>query len=409
MIVLETYNIKGHNDFELNIKRESLLTYHISYNNSKKIKGIIFILPGRGIDGSLDYQKNLIKYIAEEYALLAVFVEYHALINIVSKNKNSAKYNFSNDDIEILVHMLKKFNLTLNQDNLDFNSIIHQLELQIRDKKLNSEFSEDFKLRLTATKYPYKGEYQNFGLLQAIDILTVLYHLRKIGYKNIIKHKPIITVGNSHGGYISYLLRKFAPNTFDVIIENSSYIKPYIKYIIGFEDDINNPEVNLVYPNIILNCFTKTYWNTTKGSPYEFNETAYEIRDLSNPFQNKQLLEYSKKTSIISYHSIFDELAIYKDKLDYCNYLSYNNYNVKLNTISNENQIDGKLIKNLNHAMDMSTKELIMKEIPNILKNKKSTPTDLCKRTIIEYETSLNDIYRFNFKKNKINVKKLKK
>jgi len=410
MILIKRYNIKPHNDFELNIKRESLLTYHISYNTNKKAEGIVFLLPGRGVDSSFKYQKKLMRYISEEYNVLAVFVEYHSIFSrVVKDEKKSAKYGFSRDDTDILFYMLKKYDLVLDENNLDFNSIIHQLEAQIRDKKSKNEFTDEFKLKLTATLYPYKNEYENFGVVQAIDILTVLYHLKEIGYKNIIKNKPLITVGNSHGGYISYLLRKFAPNTFDVIIENSSYIKPYLKSIIGFENDINDSEVDLFYPNIILNCFVKSYWNLNENSSYYFNKTAYEIRDLSNTLQNKQLLKYGNKTEIISYHSAFDTLAPYKDKLDYYNYMKLNNYNIKLNIISSENQIDGRLIKNLNHAMGMSTKELINKEIPTILKNKKkSTPTDLSKKSIIEYNTSLNDTYRFEFKKNKIKVKLLK-
>ena len=45
MIVLKSFNIKGSDDLELDIKRDSSLTYHIAYNESKEPDGMIFSIP----------------------------------------------------------------------------------------------------------------------------------------------------------------------------------------------------------------------------------------------------------------------------------------------------------------------------------------------------------------------------
>lgn len=408
MIKLETYHIQGHDDFELNIKRDSQLTYHIAYNNTKEPDGIIFTIPGFGGDAVVNYQKNLIKYIAKEFNLLAVFVEYHSIFSRLTKDKETASCQFGVADTEILINIINKLNIKLDENNLDTQSIINQISRHISQLKNQNIIDKNFRLPLFATLCPYKNEYQNFGVLQAIDILTVLYHIKSLGFSEIINKKPVIAIGSSHGGYLANLLMKFSPNTFDTIIDNSCYIKPPLNYIVGFEQNKQSPEFTIRNQNIDLSLFTLTNWTLQSNSPYQFNKSSYEIRDLSNDEQIKQLSNYNNKTNIISYHSTLDKISSYNDKKQYSINLSNYNYNYTLNTINSEDQIDGKLIKNLNHAMGMSIKELIKTTLPMALKDIKSTQTDICKQSTITYKTSLNDIYQFDFKDNTLEVNLIK-
>ena len=75
---------------------------------------------------------------------------------------------------------------------------------------------------------------------------------------------------------------------------------------------------------------------------------------------------------------------------------------MKFHTISSKDQIDGKLIKHLDHSMGMSIKTLLEKELPEVLKNGKShKKSDLELESKIIYETySYN--YQFDFKKDGI-------
>ena len=295
--------------------------------------------------------------------------------------------------------------INLDENKLDFNNIINTVDTRIGELKSSNHLDQDFKLYMWATLCPHKDEYQNFGVLQSIDILTVLYHIKSLGYEDIINNKPIIALGSSHGGYIANLLMKFAPNTFDAIIDNSCYAKPPLNYIVGFETNPNSAEYCMISQNIKINFFTLTNWSTKKNNN-EFNNASYEIRDLSNLDQINQLSAYGFKTKVISYHSIIDTISSYEDKNNYIKELEKNNYKCILNTIKSEDQIDGTLIKNLNHSMGMSIKALVDTELPNILNSiPVNTETDLSLESIIKYNVSNNSAFVFEFNKNSINAK----
>lgn len=381
------------------------MRYHIACNTQVEPDGIIFIIPGFGGDSSVDYQRSLIKDSALKYNVIAVFVEYHSIFARVSVEKESAVMQFGKNDTELLIRTIDKYKIQLDENRLDFDSIVEQIKFHIEQLKKENKLDKEFLLNLWATLYPYKNEYQNFGILQAIDILTVLYHIKSIGYSKIINQKKIIALGSSHGGYIANLLMKLAPNTFDVVIDNSSYVKPKLEYIIGFEKNFNKSEYKIQSDNILLNCSVLTHWTKEKNTDNEFHESAYEIRDLLDKNQMKQFIKYSNKTSIISYHSKYDRIAIYEEKEKYCDELMKYKFDINLNTIELKSQIDGKLIKNLDHAMGMSIKELVRITLPEILENKISTETDICKLSKIEYKTSKSYIYLFDFLKDKITAK----
>lgn len=407
MIKLTTYSIKGSDDFELDLPRTSELTYHLAQNHDLEPDGIIFIIPGFGNDANLDYQKNIIKYIAKEYNLLAIFVEYHSCFN---RQENGAHLEFNDFDLNIFNEILDRYDIDLKSDRLSFYEKLEILNTYIDNEKLKNPDFKNYRENIFATLMPKKNEYQNFGILQSLDILTVLYHIKSLGYKDIISKKPIIAVGSSHGGYIANLLMKFAPNTFDVIIENSGYIKPPLRYIIGQETDTRMAECLSTYKeSILIHSFTYTKWSTNKKSPYYFSSSAYEIRDLSNKLHIQELSKHGNKTQIISYHSTEDQIASFTDKENYLNELSNCHFNISLHSVYSKDQIDGKFIKNLKHAMGMSNKELLKNTLPNILKNyTSSTTTDICKLSNIEYKTSNGNIYRFRFMKNNIEANLIK-
>ncbi len=395
MVNINRYDIQGNDDFELNIQRRSLLRYHISSNDLKEPSGIVFLIPGFGEDSQVNYQRNLMKYLSEKFNVVAVFVEYHSIFSRKTKEKESCIIDFSEEDVETLIEAIQKFNIQLDENKLDIDNVLKTINKSLDKMKQSGKIEDSFILDLWATMYPYKGEYQNFGVLQAVDILTVLYHMKSTGYKDIIEKKPIIAQGSSHGGYIANLLIKFAPNTFDAIIDNSCYVKSIAAFIVGYEYDKKLPEYKLQYPNMKLNLFTYSHW-TLKETPYKFNKNHFEIRELINTEQFNQFCKYGKKTKVISYHSKFDDLAFYDGKLEYMNLLDECGYETKFITIDSEDQIDGKLIKNIKHAMGMSVKELLNTELPELLKIKTSK-TDLDMQSIVKYKThSANYIFDYN-------------
>lgn len=232
MIKIETRNIKGNDDLELNIKRSAPLTYHIAYDTTKRPNGVIFSIPGFGRDADINYQLNLIQYIAKKYNLVAVCVEYHCYFNRIY---NGASYDFNSFDKNIFLDIVSRYNIKLDPENSDFEYMANKLNEYVKNEKQKDSSYKNYRENIFATIQPKKNEYQNFGILQTIDILSVLYDLKDIGFNDIIENKPLFAFGSSHGAYITNLLMKFAPNTFDAILENSAYVKPPLMYIVGQE------------------------------------------------------------------------------------------------------------------------------------------------------------------------------
>lgn len=399
MINIKTYEILAKDDLELNIKRTSLLKYHIAYKNIEKLEGIVFLIPGFGPDANLNYQINILKFLAEHYNVLAVFVEYHA---INCRLSNKATLNFDDIDMEIVSNVYKKLNIQLDPYKSNIGNILKNIEDQLNNLKKEKLIGLDYKEILVATLYPDKNEYQNFGLLQALDILNVLYDLKKLGFEKLIESKPIVLIGSSHGGYIANLIAKFAPNTFDWVIDNSSYSKPPLKYIVGKEHNVLNQEATIHIPDIKsinLLGFTYTLWSIDENSERFFDLSSYEIRDFTNEMQISQMKQHEIKTKFLSYHSMQDlEIAPFEEKSLYYNHLKKYGIASELKIVSNEKDIDGIFIKNLDHAMDISYKELIKRTLPQALK-KKSSQTDISLLSNIIYNTTRNKQYIFNYNK----------
>jgi len=397
MTIVKSYNIKATDDLELKILRESPLRYHIAFDDQKKPDGIIFSIPGFGADSDINYQLNLIEHISKTYNLIAVCVEYHCFF---SRIRTGASYGLNPYDMEIFLDIIKRYGIELDPDHLDFDSVVTQLNDYVTTEKQKDPKYSEYKENIFATILPKKDEYQNFGILQTIDIITVLSHLKSLGYADIINKKPLFAFGSSHGAYISNLLMKFAPNTFDAIIENSTYVKPPLKYIVGQEHDTKSSETLSCYKDsILLHAFTLTNWTKDQSSPRYFSDSAYEIRDLLDSDQLEQFFNYKNKTELISYHCIEDTIASFEDKERYIEALKKSNCKVDFNSIKTKEQIDGELLKTFSHAMGMSNKKILEKHLPFLLKKyANSTPTDFCIDSKISYTTSLHNIYTYDFK-----------
>jgi len=397
MIQVKTHHIKGSYDLELNIKRKSLLSYHMVFDDQKEPDGFLFSIPGFGGDADINYQLNLIEHIAKTYNLIAICVEYHCFF---SRIRNGASYGLDSFDMEIFLDIIQRYGIQLDPDHLDFESIVHKLNEYVSAEKQKDPNYANYKENIFATILPTKNEYQNFGILQAIDILTVLSHLKVSGFDTMISKKPLFAFGSSHGAYICNLLMKFAPNTFDAIIENSAYVKPPLKYIVGKEHNTKEAETLSYYKESVkIHAFTLTNWTKDQHSPYYFSKSAYEIRDLLDSSQLAQFFKYKSKTELISYHCNIDTIASFEDKQRYVKILQKNKQNLSFYPITKKEQIDGKLIKELTHSMGMSNKKVLEKHLPALLqKYATSTPTDFCKNSTVSYLTSENKIYTYEFK-----------
>ncbi|EOH3756773.1 DUF2920 family protein [Campylobacter jejuni] len=370
MLINQTFEIDSCDDVELNIKRTSKLEYRISYDDEKDLKAIVFIAGGFGANANISFLDFDREYIAKNFDVVVVHVFYHCFC---ARQSIDQKYNPklipNQDDLERVNGILKNINLghlSVNKDN--FEQIIPLIEQKVNEMKQAGLVDESQKIELSCDFIPPNGDYQNYGIMAAIDHINAL--------KDLVKRfpefadLPKIYGGGSYGGYLSLLIAKIAPWYVDGVIDNSGSAVPPLNYIIGRELEFKSKDTNgdmyMQGDHFFVSCFLKTHWTRKENSPYFFNNENYFIRTLLN--KDHLILQSQKNKNIIyvSYHSKEDPLTPANFKELTMQILKILGYDVSLNLID-ENKIDGKFIKNLDHGCGIPDKALFRKELPLML------------------------------------------
>ncbi|EJG3273068.1 DUF2920 family protein [Campylobacter jejuni] len=370
MLINQTFEIDSCDDVELNIKRTSKLEYRISYDDEKEIKAIVFIVGGFGANANISFLDFDREYIAKNFDVVVVHVFYHCFC---ARQSIDQKYNPklipNQDDLERINGILKNINLghlSVNKDN--FEQIIPLIEQKVNEMKQAGLVDENQKIELSCDFIPPNGDYQNYGIMAAIDHINALKDLVKRFPK--LADLPKIYGGGSYGGYLALLIAKIAPWYVDGVIDNSGSAVPPLNYIIGRELEFKSKDTNgdmyMQGDHFFVSCFLKTHWTRKENSPYFFNNENYFIRTLLN--KDHLILQSQKNKNIIyvSYHSDKDPLTPANFKQQTMQILKILGYDVSLNLID-ENKIDGKFIKNLDHGCGIPDKALFRKELPLML------------------------------------------
>ncbi|EPY8042623.1 DUF2920 family protein [Campylobacter coli] len=365
MLINQSFEIDSCDDVELNIKRTSKLEYRISYDDEKEIKAIVFIIGGYGANANIYFLDSYRNYIAKNFDVVAVHVFYHCFCQRRSDVlKYDASAKFLEEDLENFSKVLNDFNI--DSRNLNSNNALeyyHHLDHYITTLKSQGKLAQNYQAKFTSTFIPPNGDYQNYGVMAAIDHINAL--------KDLVKRfpefadLPKIYGGGSYGGYLSLLIAKIAPWYVDGVIDNSGSALPPLNYILGREMESGCDYV-LNSSHILIQCFLKTHWTRKENSPYFFNNENYFIRTLLN--KDHLILQSQKNKNIIyvSYHSDKDPLTPANFKQQTMQILKILGYDVSLNLID-ENKIDGKFIKNLDHGCGIPDKALFRKELPLML------------------------------------------
>lgn len=387
MLINQTYFIDSCDDVELNIKRESKLEFKLTYDDSKEIEAIVCIISGIG--GDIKDDLYISDYCARNYNVAVLNVNYHCIGN---RPQTGAKIYLDDIDRLIFDTSLKAIGIEIPYDISKLNSFeefhpaMDYLDKEIQKNKNNWEIDRNYYLDLSASLQPTKNEYQNFGIMQATDILNALLYIRKnFAFKAMgggIKH---ILVGASHGGYLANLCAKLAPWLVDVVVDNSSHVSlTDLWRVIGFGKEVDFTEYYSVatfnfFQNIRLCCCDKTFWTTNKQSPYYFSFARKLIRETLNKDHLNIQAKYPNP-KYIAYHSKFDEWVSLEEKEEYVDTLKKHGFDVEFIKVIDEKQIDGKFIKNLTHGMGIPMKLLIKKHLPQILQEPLKDKT--CKKEI---------------------------
>ncbi|EAI2189880.1 DUF2920 family protein, partial [Campylobacter jejuni] len=222
----------------------------------------------------------------------------------------------------------------------------------------------------------FLDSYRNY-IAKNFDVVAVhvFYHCFCQRRSDVEKYStladlPKIYGGGSYGGYLALLIAKIAPWYVDGVIDNSGSAVPPLNYIIGRELEFKSKDTNgdmyMQGDHFFVSCFLKTHWTRKENSPYFFNNENYFIRTLLN--KDHLILQSEKNKNIIyvSYHSKEDPLTPANFKEQTMQILKILGYDVSLNLID-ENKIDGKFIKNLDHGCGIPDKALFRKELPLML------------------------------------------
>lgn len=406
MLVNRIYEIPSCDDVELGLKRDSLLEFKLCYDDEKPVKAVVFIVPGLGGDANDSYREHLAQFVADEFNVAVASVNYHCIGN---RPQNGATYFL--DDLDKIILKKKYSDIDIEIPSKIGIETLPALDAKISRKKANGDLPNDFKLQIPITLQPTKNEYQNFGVMQAQDVINAALFIKaNPTFSSItdINELPVILIGSSHGAYINALAAKFAPWLIDGIIDNSSYAKLNWE-LIGLGKEIDYVKfseyfTDIYFKNIRIYAFTKTMWTLLNKSSSSYFSQARE--DIRNPLNAEHLKIQSlyPKPIYVGYHcAVKDHCAPPEEKAQLYEELRNLGFDATLYMIKDESQLDGKFIKTLTHGLDMSIKTLISKELPPMLSKIAICEKQICKNKTVSYVA--DDLeYKFFEENGKINL-----
>ncbi|EOH2471856.1 DUF2920 family protein, partial [Campylobacter jejuni] len=396
MIINQIYSIDSCDDVELNIKRGSKLEFRLTYDDSKEIEAIVCIISGLG--GDIDDNLYIEEYCARNYNVAVLSVNYHCIGN---RPQTGASFYINELDRLILKTSLEAIGIQLPVDmqNLktydEFYCVVDFVNKFIEKLKKEKELSEDYCLYLSVGLEPTKNEYQNYGIMQAMDIINAILYINinlpfKVSNMSTVSRMgggiKTILIGVSHGGYLANLCAKISPWNIDVVLDNSSNVTldNDLWRFIGFGREIDYVKycsvgITYMFKNIKLAAFDKTYWTTNKQSPYYFSNARKIVREPLNK-EHLKIQSLYPKPKYIAYHSQFDQYVLLEKRENYFNILRELGFEVDFIKITDEKEIDGKFIKNLEHGCGIPMKLLIKKHLLQILKE--PLQDKICKKEV---------------------------
>ncbi len=400
MLINQIFEIDSCDDAELGIKRTSKLEYRISYDDEKEMKAIVFIIGGMGTNANISFLDFDREYIAKKFDVVAINVFYHCFC---ARKSIDEKYNPklipNKDDLARINNILKNINLghlLTNEDN--FEQIIPFIEQRAGEIKQAGLVGKSQKVELFCDFIPPNGDYQNYGIMAAIDHINVLKDLVK-KFPNF-KNLPKIYGGGSYGGYLSLLIAKIAPWYVDGVIDNSGVCLPFLAHVLG--RDMKQGEFVFEGNNHRVYCFVRKYWTRNVISPYYFGDENYLIRTVLNSNHLKIQASMNNNTIFISYHSKQDMGAPVQNKVELYECYKELGYDATLHLIKDKSDIDGRFIKSLEHGLRMTDKALFRKELPLMLE-KLQGKNSLMQENSISYPCG-NKVFMFRDIKDKFEL-----
>lgn len=341
----EIRQVDGHDDFEIGLPRTAPIQYWCTIPDQSPCRGLIFMVAGFGGDADNAYARMVRRSIAEISGVVCVTLRYHCLRARPPKDWMTVAQPANEmptvilDDL-VRVDLAQKIQLLSGSANPPSGT---DAQLVATAMKLLTES----RVNVVGTVQPPFGEYQNFGVLQALDHLTVLGDIINRGDIQFDLNN-ICCIGSSHGGYLSHLIHKFAPNTIRFVLDNSGYTEaPYDYLGFGTEYRTNVNNFNFSYR-------VKSHWNLDRSSKNFYSLDRYMIRDLNHPWHVATVSRASdRKCGFVIFNAKSDVVSPPKAKEIQAELLRENGHAVSLHLIGKD-QIDGKIFRADTHALNAS-------------------------------------------------------
>jgi len=370
------HTIKAHSDFELANDIQRNLDYSVALPDDGEIKGLVVYIAGFGEDAG-EYRKNFQNFICKDYQMACLSVDHHCL------------FCRPNNGAAVIIEM-ETLKLLRSITGLDHH--VSMDDLLVKAAEIKAEKSTP--LIIPATLYPAKNEYQNFGILPAIDNIFAINDIY-LKYPHI--PKTIFAIGSSYGGYIANLISKLAPNTLNAVFDNSSWALPNLKYIKGQE--LGSYEMlGTLFSNVTLELNVLSPWTHNPHLPNYFNQARRQIR--SFPDDHLRIMAGSGKNKTIYrfVHAKEDSISDAEDKISLADSLKKNGFDVQMEVYTDKD-IDGHYIKNMEHGMRMSMKSLFARAFErSYLSIRSDQRIDFDFNHILHYPCDM-EIYTITYKK----------
>ncbi len=327
------HEIDAHGDFEFCSTSQRKLNYSITIP-PQKTEGLVVYIAGFGADAG-SYRENFQKHISSNYPLACLAVDYHCLF---ARPQNGATVSIEPN----IMKLLRSITDCMTDETVE--------EVLLKLSKIKANPTKP--LTIPGTIYPKKNEYQNFGILPALDNI---YAINDVFKKYPTIPIKIYAIGSSYGGYIANLVSKFAPSTLNAVFDNSSWASPNGRYLIGHE--LGYPEYSQVHsPNIILELNVISPWSHLPFMPNAFCKNKVLIR--SFPENHIDIMsDIGKQKTIYRFvHAENDPIANTSQKVAFAEKLKKSGFNVQIKVYSKAD-IDGVYIKTADHGMGLSMRK----------------------------------------------------
>lgn len=365
-------DIDGPLDFELQRPRDAQVSY-IADLPDGPAQGLAFLIPGFGADTGSDYAQALRRHVVERHGLAAVSVRYHCH---GARPANGAAVTLDPRDGLFLIGLAAANGVELG-DPRDVMDVTRRLS------------AAGVECQLRATLEPARGEYQNFGIVQAMDHLAVLGDLIDQGAE--FDRSRILALGSSHGGYIAHMIAKIAPRTLGLVIDNSSYVQPPMEYL-GRPTSIEYAET--IAPGVTLYCRVRSGWSHDNRQAADFYDRDRDlIRDLGYPPHLAAARAAGGPSATIyrMTNATIDDISPPQTKARQAAAHRATGFDSQLAVIG-EAELDGRVFKRLVHGLDASLAGLFDMGVPAL--QPREGPLDLEAQSVVEYEC-VDSTYRF--------------